>query len=257
MESRKRGSRSVDIGDWLSRPFVTSGFLDFLPEVGIGEGLKMIANLRVVRSSNIAEKPEVAGNRGRKTDKEYGREHRKHLSAAEVSALIDAARDNRHGKRDALMIALAFHHGLRVSELVGLCWSDIDLNAGTLTITRAKRGISGTQPLDRRCHRWLKAHAKARRDDLPWVFVTERGTAMSTDAFASQLKAVADRAGIANVHPHSLRHACGHALAEANLPAYKLQSYMGHRKAESTAVYIKAAASQHSDAARILSGKAR
>jgi type 1 fimbriae regulatory protein FimB len=89
------------------------------------------------------------------------------------------------------------------------------------------------------------------------VFITERGTAMSVDAFASQLKAAADRAGIKNVHPHSLRHACGHALAEANLPAYKLQSFMGHKRAESTAVYIQAAASQHDDARRILSGKGR
>jgi type 1 fimbriae regulatory protein FimB len=155
------------------------------------------------------------------------------------------------------MIALAFHHGLRVSELVELEWADLDLGIGTIAVRRAKGGVNGVHPLDRRSHRWLKAHYKARQSDLPWVFVTERGTAMSTDAFASQLKAAAERAGIANVHPHALRHGTGNALAEANLPAYKLQSFLGQRKAETTAVYIKGAASQHNDAARILSGKVR
>jgi type 1 fimbriae regulatory protein FimB/type 1 fimbriae regulatory protein FimE len=37
-----------------------------------------------------------------------------------VEALIKAARQNRHGNRDALMINLAYHHALRVSELIGL-----------------------------------------------------------------------------------------------------------------------------------------
>jgi integrase len=182
---------------------------------------------------------------------------RKHLTATEVSALIEAAQHNRHGKRDRLMVALAFHHGLRVSELVSLEWNAIDWEAGTITVRRVKGGVSGTHPLDRRCHRWLKAHWKARQQDLPWIFVTERGTAMSTDAFADQLKVAADRAGIANVHPHAVRHGAAMALAESNLPAYKLQNFLGHKKAESSAVYITGAASQHSDAARILSRKMR
>jgi type 1 fimbriae regulatory protein FimB/type 1 fimbriae regulatory protein FimE len=218
----------------------------------------MRANLRVVGSENFPEIPKVKKSAGRKSDKDYGRENRKHLTVTEVETLMKAALRNRHGKRDRLMIALAYNHGLRVSELCGkrgLEWSDIDVDAGSITVTRRKGGLGGTQPLDADCHRWLKALDKERTSSLAQVFVTERGSAMTEDAFASQLKAAAERAGIANVHPHSLRHACGHALAEANLPAYKLQSFMGHRKAESTAIYIQAAASQRDDARRILSGK--
>src|SRR4051794_15770468 len=43
-----------------------------------------------------------------------------HLTPAEVEKLIDVARDNRWGQRDATAILLAFRHGLRVSELCSL-----------------------------------------------------------------------------------------------------------------------------------------
>jgi len=45
---------------------------------------------------------------------------REHLSEREVEKLIDAAKDNRWGHRDATMVLLAFRHRLRASELVDL-----------------------------------------------------------------------------------------------------------------------------------------
>jgi integrase len=54
---------------------------------------------------------------------------REHLTAAEVEALIEAAKGNRHGHRDATMILLAFRHGLRAAELVALEWSQVDFRA--------------------------------------------------------------------------------------------------------------------------------
>jgi hypothetical protein len=64
-------------------------------------------NLKLVEPQNFLVKPEVKKNAGRKTDAEYGRKNRKHLTEAEVHALMKAALANRHGKRDRLMIALA------------------------------------------------------------------------------------------------------------------------------------------------------
>ena len=51
---------------------------------------------------------------------------REHLTGAEVDRLIDAARANRWGHRDATMILVAFRHGLRSSELADLRWDQID-----------------------------------------------------------------------------------------------------------------------------------
>ena len=47
---------------------------------------------------------------------------REHLTEREVEKLIDAAKRNRWGQRDATMILIAFRHGLRASELCGLQW---------------------------------------------------------------------------------------------------------------------------------------
>jgi integrase len=47
---------------------------------------------------------------------------REHLTADEVDKLIEAAKANRYGHRDALMVLLAYRHGLRAAEVVDLRW---------------------------------------------------------------------------------------------------------------------------------------
>src|ERR1700749_3648624 len=97
----------------------------------------MPANLRLVTDQPATELQKV----GRRTDADYGRDAHKYLSPSQVGALIKAS----SSKRDALMISLAYHPGLRVSELISLEWSTIDLKAGTIVIRRAEGGISGAQ----------------------------------------------------------------------------------------------------------------
>src|ERR1700733_728008 len=47
---------------------------------------------------------------------------REHLRPEEIERLIEAARGNRYGSRDALMILMAYRHGLRASEVTDLKW---------------------------------------------------------------------------------------------------------------------------------------
>ena len=55
---------------------------------------------------------------------------REHLTEREVERLVEAAKDNRWGHRDATMLLLAFRHGLRASELVDLRWeSSVNIHA--------------------------------------------------------------------------------------------------------------------------------
>ena len=72
---------------------------------------------------------------------------RDYLTEREVEKLMDAAKGNRHGTRDATMILVAFRHGLRASELCELQWSDVEFESGTLHLRRAKGGATGTHPL--------------------------------------------------------------------------------------------------------------
>jgi hypothetical protein len=88
-------------------------------------------------------KPDV-GNRAvaptRLANSEY--RSREHLTPSEVEKLIEAAKTNRYGHRDATMLLVAYRHGLRASELCELEWSQVDFNSATLHVRRAKNGRS-------------------------------------------------------------------------------------------------------------------
>ena len=66
-----------------------------------------------------------------------GQRSREYLTDREVERLIEAAKQNRSGHRDATAILVAYRHGLRASELVALRWDDIDLATGRLHVRRA------------------------------------------------------------------------------------------------------------------------
>src|ERR1700733_13384552 len=65
---------------------------------------------------------------------------REHLTDAEVEQLVEAARDNRYCSRDALMVLMAYRHGLRASEVVHLKWEQVDFERGELHVNRLKGG---------------------------------------------------------------------------------------------------------------------
>ncbi len=157
---------------------------------------------------------------------------REHLTEREVEKLIDAAKGNRHGQRDATMILICFRHGLRASELCELQWSDVEFESATLHLRRAKGGTTSTHPLlgdELRALRVLKRDAKS-----PFIFVSERGAPFTV----SGLQKMIERAGIEakmpfKVHPHMLRHATGYVLANKGTDTRTLQGYLGHRSIQS------------------------
>ena len=73
---------------------------------------------------------------------------REYLTELEVEALIaEAKRYGRNRSRNAAMILLAFRHGLRVSELVNLQWSQINLGEGIIHIKRLKPEFDEKSPV--------------------------------------------------------------------------------------------------------------
>jgi type 1 fimbriae regulatory protein FimB len=61
---------------------------------------------------------------------------------------------------------------------------------------------------------------------------------LTRDGFGKLLRAVADRAGIKNAHPHALRHACGHARAMKGRDMRLVQEYLGHTIVRNMARYM-------------------
>jgi integrase len=86
---------------------------------------------------------------GPRTGKAESASRRRHLRPEEAAKLIAAAgKRGRYPERDKLLPRLAYRHGLRASEAVGLCWDGFDLDGGT--ISRAKRGSRCDQTLSAR-----------------------------------------------------------------------------------------------------------
>jgi len=85
---------------------------------------------------------------------------REHLTTDEVERLIEAAKANRQGNRDATMILLAFRHGRRAAKVCDLRWEQIDFKAATLHVRRVKNGTPATHPLTGRELRALRQHQR-------------------------------------------------------------------------------------------------
>ena len=192
-----------------------------------------IPALKLVRPTN--EKRTV----GRKANAQY--RTREHLTEREVERLIEAAKNNRYGHRDATMLLLAFRHGLRASELVDLRWEQVDLKGGVLHVRRVKQGSPATHPLTGRELRALR-RLEREADGSPFVFVSERGAPFSTRGFQVMVERAAQTAGFdMKIHPHMLRHACGYKLANDGVDTRTIQSYLGHRSIQHTVRYTELA----------------
>src|SRR5262245_18852773 len=120
---------------------------------------------------------------------------REYLTEREIDKLIDAARDNRWGHRDATAILIAFRHGLRAGELVALRWDDIDWRAGKLHVRRSKGGLTGVHPLGGRELRALRRLQRETPDGARTVhiFVSERLAPLSVAGYQRMVA----RAGVA------------------------------------------------------------
>src|SRR6516162_8337586 len=172
---------------------------------------------------------------------------REHLTPNEVERLIEAAKDNRHGHRDATMILVAFRHGLRASELCGLEWSQIDFPSATLHVRRVKKGKPATHPIrgdEMRALRKLQREAAK----SVYVFVNERGTPFSPDGFNWLVKRAGQKAELPfQVHTHMLRHSAGYKLAGDGHDTRAIQDYLGHRNIGNTVRYTELSPTRFKD----------
>jgi type 1 fimbriae regulatory protein FimB/type 1 fimbriae regulatory protein FimE len=162
---------------------------------------------------------------------------REYLTEREVEQLMDAARWNRHGHRDATMVLIAFRHGLRASEIVDLRWEQVDFNRAVLHVRRVKQGTPSVHPLS---GAELRALRRLQRETptSPFMFLSERGGPCTTAGFARMMQRAAKTANLnLKVHPHMLRHACGFALANAGHDTRAVQAYLGHRNIQHTVRY--------------------
>jgi type 1 fimbriae regulatory protein FimB/type 1 fimbriae regulatory protein FimE len=165
---------------------------------------------------------------------------REHLTEAEVQRLMDAARKNRWGHRDATMVLVAYRHGFRPAELVDLRWDQVEFASGALHVRRVKRGTPSTHPILGDELRALRRLQREQEPKSPFVFTSERRTPFTTAGFARMVERASAEAKLGfKAHPHMLRHACGYALANRRHDTRALQAYLGHRNIQHTVSYTE------------------
>jgi integrase len=170
---------------------------------------------------------------------------REYLTEDEIENLLTAAHGRRHGHRDRTMILVATRHGLRASELADLKWEQINFNRGHLLVRRVKKGTPSVHPIPGRELRWLRQLKREQRPETPYVFVSERGSPFTIQGIGKMVREVGRATGMPfPIHPHMLRHSCGHKLGNDGQATHAIQQYLGHNNIQHTARYTRGAVAQ-------------
>lgn len=169
----------------------------------------------------------------------HERRKRDFLTQTELDRLLAAAKYSRFGQRDYTMLLVGFQHGLRVTEPIDARRQEIDLERGRIWVNRVKGGLSTEQPLQGDELRALRAYPRGRADGLPWLFLSSQGGQMTRQNINYLIAQAGLRAGLGHVHPHVLRHSCGHVLADQGTDTRLLQDWLGHRDIRHTAHYTR------------------
>ncbi len=151
------------------------------------------------------------------------------------------------GLRDRAMLETLYATGLRVSELVGLKMTALNLNDGVLRVT-GKGNKDRLVPLGEESVQWLRRYMTEARPQLlekrlsDAVFVTARGEGMTRQAFWYLIKRRALAAGITRpLSPHTLRHAFATHLLNHGADLRVVQMLLGHSDISTTQIYTHVA----------------
>ncbi|EJF1949780.1 tyrosine-type recombinase/integrase [Salmonella enterica] len=178
---------------------------------------------------------------------------RKFLTRHEVSAMLSAVLEAPNPERNRCLIMMAFLHGFRVSELLSLRLSDLDLHSRIVQVSRMKNGFSTVHPLVPReilaIKLWLRIRQevveKSGNPDAGWLFITRTGGGLSRQQGYNIITRAGRLAGLnIDAHPHMLRHACGYALADNGIDTRLIQDYLGHRNIRHTVRYTASSAAR-------------
>ena len=171
------------------------------------------------------------------------------LTLEEVERLLAAvSTDTAAGVRDRALLELLYATGLRVSELVSLKLSDVDMEGGVLSC-HGKGSKQRRVPVGRSALRWLQEYGQARRSLLSgrvsaYLFVTQGGATMTRQQVWHRIKKIAAVAGLRAVSPHVLRHSFATHLMQHGADSRSVQALLGHSDLATTQLYTHMS-SQH------------
>lgn len=168
----------------------------------------------------------------------------KFLNREEIERLIAAPdRGKASGLRDRAMLELLYATGMRVSELIQLRASSLDLQMGLARVT-GKGNKQRLIPVHERALAAVREYQQTARPALlkgrssPALFVTGRGGPITREGFWAAVKSAGRKAGIFhNLSPHVLRHTFATHLLEGGADLRSVQAMLGHADISTTEIY--------------------
>ena len=165
------------------------------------------------------------------------------LSIEEVSLLLDQPNgDSPKEIRDKAMLELLYATGLRVSELISLKLSDLNLSLGYIECHDANKSriIPIENAAKHALNRYLTDVRSTMCGDSEYLFTNVKGEMMSRQGFWKVLKSYAKKAGIdKDITPHMIRHSFATHMVNNGADLVSLQEMLGHSDISTTQVYLK------------------
>ena len=167
------------------------------------------------------------------------------LDPDEMTRLVEVPDADPIGKRDRALLELMYSSGLRLAEVCGLRWRELDLDDGLVRVT-GKGSKTRVVPVGRHACAALKAWraesavagAAAHADAAAPVFPGRGGAPIGPRAIQLRLRQLARQQGIwKRVHPHLLRHSFASHVLESSGDLRGVQELLGHADIATTQIY--------------------
>jgi site-specific recombinase XerD len=171
------------------------------------------------------------------------------LDVDEAARVVEQpSQSGRLGLRNRALLELLYGAGLRVAEAVALDRDDLDLERRVVRVRAGKGDRDRVVPFGPPCARALEAWLSERRTgpEPQAVFLNNRGGRLSVRSAWRIARDAGAINGIADVHPHALRHSCATHLLGAGADLRAIQEQLGHATLSTTQKYT------HVDAAHLL-----
>jgi integrase/recombinase XerC len=163
------------------------------------------------------------------------------LTADQAARFVALEAHDLLATRDRALLELLYSSGLRLSELVNLDISELDLAAGQVRVTgkgRKARDVPVGAKARAALRDWLAVRARLAGAHETAVFVARNGKRLGARAVQARLQQWARRQGMeVPVHPHMLRHSFASHVLESSGDLRAVQEMLGHANLSTTQIY--------------------
>jgi integrase/recombinase XerC len=163
------------------------------------------------------------------------------LDVDQAGQLVEIKDLDQLAVRDRAILEMMYSSGLRLSELVGLDLSSVDIADAIVTVSgkgnKTRKLPVGKKALEAlKC--WLKIRGSLAKIDEKALFISRRGTRISTRSIQKRLNRWAIKQGLdMHVNPHMLRHSFATHILESSSDLRAVQELLGHSDISTTQVY--------------------